>query len=290
MNRFFAALVLGGVGLTLAPAAPAQSETQPSAVKSDSPDLPSLPPIPQGKSTIIGGEIRNVDPVLDRFTLKVFGQKSIKILYDSRTQVFRDGKRVPLRDLHPEAHASIQTILDGGNVFALSIHMLSQTPEGDLQGHILSYNAGTRELTVSSSSSREPIRLLVRADTNVVRQGQTAFTSEPSGDSDLVSGALVAVVFQSDKQGHGVASHITVLARPGSSFVFSGAITSLDVHAGLLVVVDPRDDKNYQINFDSTRIPGSENLRSGDHVRVTASFDGTVYTAVDIVSTRPTEP
>src|SRR5579885_3815029 len=32
-------------------------------------DLPSLPPAPRGKSTVIGGSIRDVDPVLDRLTL-----------------------------------------------------------------------------------------------------------------------------------------------------------------------------------------------------------------------------
>ena len=94
-----------------------------------------MPPLPSGKSTILGGAIRDVDPVLDRFTLRIVGEKPIKILFDERTQIFQDGKKVPLRDLKPADHASVQTILDGTNVFALSVHVLSKSPEGDYQGH-----------------------------------------------------------------------------------------------------------------------------------------------------------
>ncbi len=55
-----------------------------------------VPPAPKGKSTILGGEIRFVDPVRDELLLKAYGQKPIKILFDERTQVFKDGKRIPL--------------------------------------------------------------------------------------------------------------------------------------------------------------------------------------------------
>ena len=66
-----------------------------------------------GESTVMGGEIRSVDPVQDQFQLKVFGQRPMKILFDARTQVYRDGKKIPLRDLGSEEHASVQTVLDG---------------------------------------------------------------------------------------------------------------------------------------------------------------------------------
>ncbi|HEY1985614.1 MAG TPA: hypothetical protein VGG85_09400 [Terracidiphilus sp.] len=288
MRRLLLLIAFAGTALGAAQAQTERPEDQ-SAIKSAaaSSDLPPLPPAPRGKSTILGGEIRTVDPVLDQFSLRVFGQKTIKILYDERTQVFRDGNRIALRDLHPEAHASVQTILDGGNVYALSIHMLSQTPEGEAQGHILAFNSDTGELTLSSSLSREPIKLLVRPDTHIVRQGQSAFTSASSGMTDLVNGALVSIVFESNKQGRGVATHITVLARPGSSFVFSGNLTSFDLHAGILVLVDPRDQQSYQIAFDPAVIPAVESLHNGDHVRVTASFDGTLYTAQDISVSAP---
>src|SRR5579871_1678447 len=74
--------------------------------------LTAIPPLPRGKSTILGGSIRDVDPVLDRFTLGIVGEKPMRILFDERTQLFIDGKKVPLRDLRPSSHASVQTTLD----------------------------------------------------------------------------------------------------------------------------------------------------------------------------------
>jgi hypothetical protein len=245
-------------------------------------DLPALPAAPEGKSTILGGEIQSVDFVRDQFMLKVFGQRPVKILFDARTQVFLDGKKIALHDLHSYDHAAVQTILDKTNVFALSVHMLSRSPEGEYEGQVLNFNPETRELTVGAVLSRQPIKLLVPMDAHVAREGQAASPSEIPGPSDLVKGALISVKFQSDKQGRGVASQITILATPGSAFVFSGNLSSLDMHSGFFVLVDPRDEKSYQIFFDSARLPASQRLHEGDSVSVTAHFDGDRYVASGI--------
>ena len=87
--------------------------------------------------------IRTVDPVRDQLILSVYGTKPMKILYDERTQVYRDGVKTSLSDLRAKDHASVQTVLDGTKIFAVSIHMLSQAPQGECQGQVLSYDAGT---------------------------------------------------------------------------------------------------------------------------------------------------
>jgi len=294
MDRILTLMVLS-CAMGQLPMALAQSQRMPdqqSDLKSatGTSDLSDLPPAPRGKSTILGGEIRNVDPVLDQFTLRVTGQRPMKILFDERTQVFNNGARIPLRDLRPEEHASVQTVLDGSNVFAISIHMLSQLPEGECQGHVLSYNPDTRELTVGSSLSRDPIRLLLREDTTVVREGQVTFTLASAGSSDLVNGTLVTVTFEANGKGRAVAKRVTVLARPGSDFVFSGRLSSLDMHSGVLVLLDPRDNKTYQISFDPAKIPASANLHAGDQVRVVANFDGTRYTATEVATDQVSQP
>ena len=241
----------------------------------------SLSPIPPGKSTVIGGAIRNVDPVRDQFTLKVFGGRSMKILYDERTQVFRDGTRIPLRDLGAEDHASIQTVLDGTNVFAVSIHMLSRSPEGEVQGQVVDYNKVTGVLTVNDPLVREPIRLQVPAGTAVVRVGRSS-PSAASGPEDLRAGTLVDVKFTPGNQGRGVTSQISILAAPGSAFVFSGEVSLIDLHAGRLVLVDPRDEQRYRISLDPSRFPSSRDLHPGSHVTVNADFDGAQYVARSI--------
>ena len=286
MKHVFAVVLLAGVTIVQIQAAGAQSQRpgpQPLLEPAGSSvDTPGLPAVPRGKSTILGGEIRIVDPVRDEFTLKVFGQRPVKILFDERTKVYRDGNMISLRDLGPSNHASVQTMLDGTNLYALSIHLLSQTPEGEYQGRVLSYNPDTHELTLSSAMSRDPIKLLVPASTPVSRVGQDAFASNHPGSSDLVRGALVLVNFQSNREGRGIADKIAVLAIPGAAFVFTGDISALDLHSGILVLIDSIDDKEYQVSFDSVRLQASKSLHIGDRVMIAAQFDGTRYVASTI--------
>lgn len=241
-----------------------------------------LSAMPKGNSTTLGGEIIHIDSVRDELTLKVFGRRPTKILFDERTQVYRDGKHISLRDLGTTSHASVQTVLDGTDVFALSIHMLSQSPDGDVHGTILNFNPETMELTLTSNLLSDPIRLLLPADVDIQRTGQGQFTSISSGKSDLVRGTLIAATFRSDKNGRGVARKITILATPGSIFVFSGTLFSLDMHTGVLVVMGLRDNNSYQIFFDPSRLTSAHHLHQGAHIKVVAMYDGARYLAREI--------
>ncbi len=245
--------------------------------------LPNLPPTPSVKaSTIFGGAIRQIDPVRDQFLLNVYGQRPMKVLFDERTQVYRDGVKIPLHDLAPADHASVQTALDGAGIFAISIHILSSIPQGDYRGRVLRFDDSSGELRLDASPSPRPFTVRVPASCNIIRKGQSEFTSEGSGRYDLRRGALVDVTFATGKGVVGVATQIVVLAVPGASFVFTGNITELDEGGGTLVIVDPRDDKSYRVTFVPSAIPGSQNLRVGQRIRLTANYDGTDYIATDI--------
>jgi len=278
--------MLGGFALTQGVIARAQFGAvvdPPSSIKSDAGAAKSqdVPPLPRGKSTILGGGIRSVDPVRDQLTLDIYGEKPLKILFDERTQVFRDGKRIPLRDLAASAHASVQTTLDGPDVFALSVHILTSQPQGDYQGRVVNYDAGNSVLVLAPAPGGQPFRVRVSANTSFKRVGQSAFSSTQSGTSDLVPGSLVAVKFDSDNKGRGVATEVTVMAAPGASFIFSGVLSSLDTASGAMTVVDPRDDKSYQIHFDPTA-QITRQLHPGQHLRISADYDGVRYVATDI--------
>jgi hypothetical protein len=294
MQRKFVLLMLGGATLVQLPALTgmaqqlvaskpvAGAESAPSVtVHGSSPagDLPPLPPPPGGKSTVFGGAIRKVDPVRDQLTLGIYGEKPLKILFDERTQVYRDGRRVPLRELGLCDHASVQTTLDGASVFALSIHILSQSPQGDYQGRVLSYRPDSGELTLEASTIGEPLKLHVSQTTSIARQGQSAFASTPSGLSDLARGSLISVQFQSNRDGRGEATHIAVLAVPGAAFSFSGDISALDLKAGYLDLFDPQSDRSYRIYFDPAHAPAVSDLHSGAHLNVSVNYDGTRYVA-----------
>lgn len=267
------------------PAVHAQAELRPS-VKAETPTgaLADLPLAPQGKSTIFGGAIRNFDPVRDRFTLDVAGQRPMRILFDERTQIFRNGTKVPLRNLGPEDHASVETTLDGADVFAVSIHILSQAPEGQYEGKVISYDPQSGGLSIRASSSHDLFKVFVSTQTQFARFGQQQFTSVQSGPSDLAPGSLVSIEFQSQKLGHAVASTITVLAVPGSTFSFSGNLVSFDLPSGSLELMDPNDEKDYRILFNPSAFPASHSLHPGDHVRVTAEYNGNGFVARELAA------
>ncbi|MDX6463262.1 MAG: hypothetical protein QOJ51_5604 [Acidobacteriaceae bacterium] len=283
MDRFLA-IAVGMMTIAPAPLVCAMAQ-QPGVLQSDAATdappaaLAPLPAAPSGKSTVIGGVIRNVDPVRDQITLAVFGGRSMKILFDARTRLYRDGIKIGPGELQPDEHASVETVLDGTDVFALSVRMLSHSPEGECQGQVSHYNPATHELTISGALSREPIMLLVPAGTPVLRQEEAASSSGHSNSPELVVGSLISARFNGDNHGRGVASQITILAASGSSFVLNGNVSFLDYHSGLLVLVDAREDRTYRIFFSPARFPMSRHLHQGDHVSVTATFDGASYVA-----------
>jgi hypothetical protein len=205
----------------------------------------------------------------------------MKILFDERTEVYRDGKRVALRDVRPEEHASVQTILDGSKLFALSIHMLSNAEQGEYEGRVRRFDSATGELEVAAGQSRETIKLLVANSTSFERMGQSAFTSQRAGASDLTAGTLVSAQFSASAKGEPFANRITILAVPGFTFVFGGRVSSLDLHAGLMGLVDPRDQKSYSVAFNPS-LPAVQQLHIGDRVRVVTNYDGGRYVASEI--------
>jgi hypothetical protein len=295
MGRFLAVAILSSVAfaqaMSSAGSKSAQDQgAQPVSRQETALSGPSdLPPMPRGRSTVIGGAIRGVDRVRDQFTLNIFGGRRLKVLFDARTQVYRDGLKSDLRDLHPGDHVSVETVLEGTSVFARSIHLLSALPEGECEGQVLNYDPVSRELTVRDVLSREPVKLSVPAGTVFARQGQAASASMDVGSSELSKGTLVSVKFHSDNDGQGVVSQIAILATPGTAFVFVGNVVFLDLHSGLLALVDPRDERRYEVFFDSARFPMSREIHEGADVTLTADFDGSRYVARAITINPPSD-
>jgi hypothetical protein len=288
MKRIPEFALLGAVALSLSGRAFAQSSQQASSAEPEVPrsthlkSVTTVPPLPKGTSTILGGSIRDIDPVLDRFTLHIVGEKPMRILYDQRTQVFVDGKKISLNQLRPAQHASVQTALDGTSVFAISIHILSQLQQGDYSGQVQSYDPTTGNLELVGDRGGDPMHLRVSSNTTFERKGQGASAATPAGPGDLQPGSLVALQFDPDGKGRGSATRITVLATPGSTFVFAGNLVSLDTRAGTMMVLDPRNDQTYQIGFNAGSLASLESLHPGQHVRVTAAYDGKGYLAETI--------
>jgi len=243
--------------------------------------LPDLPPLPSGKSTAIGGEIKELDRVRDELHLQVPGSHEMKIAFDVRTKAFRDGKPCPVRELRVGDHVSVETMLDGSTVFARSIHSLTRALEGQVQGQVIQYNPAHAELLLRDSVSSMPFKLHLLPGTDIARSsGNGRFST-----TDLAPGTLITADFLAG--GKGSVKRIVILATPGSSFAFQGKIDFLDVHSGKLVIIDPRDEKRYEITFDEARLPDVARLHEGSEVSIQAHFDGTSYEAFQIVALRP---
>jgi hypothetical protein len=109
------------------------------------PDLPSLRP---AKSTLIGGTVERLDRMQDRITLLVFGGGRMKIMFDPRTRIYRDGDPASASDLHRGDRVYIDTVLDGSRIFALNIRLKSSASVGESRGVVLSYRGDRGELTM----------------------------------------------------------------------------------------------------------------------------------------------
>lgn len=239
--------------------------------------LPALPALPKGKVSLMGGTIRNLDQLRDQITLQIFGGRRVHVLFDARTAVDRDGKPEWTRDLKPGDRVYLETVLDNTEVFARRIHVVSQNPEGQTNGQIVDYAPEKGELTISDPLSSKAVKMRLSAKSVVLREGKTVPVSE------LQDGALVSVEFLPTAGGEPVVGRISIIATPGASFIFSGRVVHLDLHIGLLIMLDPRDGKNYEINFDPALVGQQSDLREGVDVTANTTFDGSRYTARSIV-------
>lgn len=244
--------------------------------KGDTLTLPGVPPLPAGKTTLLGGTIQSVDQVRDRLVLKVFGGSRTGVLFDERTHVFRDGKRASLDDLKNGERAYVDTTLDGTEIFARNIRIAAQAPAGQSSGQIIDFRPDSGELIVRDTISPEPVKMRLAKNVVILHEDRTAAPSE------LRPGTLVTLAFTPGSGDAPLVQQISILATPGAAFVFSGRIEHLDLRSGLLVLVDPRDNKSYEVHFDPAARRLTRDLRQGIDITVQASFDGKRYESRDI--------
>jgi len=233
--------------------------------------LPAVPSLPPQKASLIGGTVDKMDRVRDVLTVRVFGGGKMKIYFDPRTRILRNGDPALPSDLHRGDHVSIDTILNGGTIFARNIRLTSSM-SGESQGIVVSYNGGS-ELELRDTLSPRVLKLRVTPQTRVIDHGHTASTSE------LVRGTLVAIKFGSSKDGHNVIEEVNVLAVPGRTFTFVGHVTNLDLHNGLIVLTSATDGKSYEIHYDPVALQVDEKLEKAADITVVTRYDGSHYVA-----------
>src|SRR5437667_63109 len=170
----------------------------------------------------------------------------------------------------------VDTMLNGTKILAKSIWIGSDAAAGSGRGQILSYDPQSRVLTLHDELSAQPVKFNVGPNT-LVRQG-----SETRSVADLKPGALISLTFGPEQGRAGTVREISVLAQPGTQFLFFGPITYMDLSRKLIAVANESDNTTYEIYLE-TLPPGSlRDARPGGEVRVSAVFDGKHYVARSI--------
>jgi hypothetical protein len=247
------------------------------AVPAAQSEFPDIPPLPKGRASLIGGTVRKVDPIRDRISLQAFGGGDFNIDFDVRTRVMRGSAPAELRDVHTGTRLYADTIQKDGRVFAKTLHLETSGPIlGETRGQVLSYDPGRGLLKVRDIVSEQPLNLRLMPRTEI-RAGDQAIRP-----TELVTGALVHINFQGVSDGPSVAEKIDVMAKPGSTFVFTGRIAVIDLRDSHLTLSEQSGENTFEVGLHS--LPASDKLllTQGTDVVVRAEFDGRKYEAKSI--------
>jgi hypothetical protein len=239
-------------------------------------------PVPRTTTTLVGGTITGVDRMRNRLTLHVFGGNRWTVNFDERTHIFHNGRETTQMALKKGERVYVDTQLDNNkhDIFARNIRVGVAELPADADGQIIAIDTKHNELTLRDTLNSVPVRFAVDPETRI-SNGQT-----PAAFKDVKPGTLVHVRFAASSPNRGLAREVSIIAVPGSTFTFSGKVTFLDLHRGLLAVQNSTDDKNYEIHFAPAAVSDRSNLGVGRDVLVRATFEGARYMAQSVSPTK----
>ncbi len=235
-------------------------------------------PLPNGKVSLIGGTIHSVDQVRNRIVVDIFGKGKMKVSFDERSHIYRNGVETTQLALHKGDRVYLDTQLSQGKIFARNVQVQTSSDAASVSGQIVSFNSNSGLLVLRDPLSSQPVSLKLTPASVISQQGQ------PGSRADLLPDSLVTVRF-APQPGRPV-KELEVLARRGAQFTFYGTLTHLDLRSGLLAVENKSDSKLYDIRFAPARIGVTEELTTGAEVAIVATFDGHYYTAQTVKVTR----
>lgn len=280
MKRFYPIVLL----ITLAWAASLKAQQNVTGPPSQPPDpLLDVPPMPEGTVSLIGGTVKSVDQVRDKLLVRVFGGKVLKMAFDERTHIYRDGAETTQLGIHKGDRVYVDTMLDGPWVFARNIRVETSAIVADSTGQVVSVNRHEGTVSLRDSVLAQTVIFQVDDKTSLRRDQQ------PVSLSELTPGSLVAVKFAPERTHRGVAREVVILAAPGMQFTFAGKVAYLDLRSGILSLANQADGKTYDLNFSPRRVDKLDALGVGSQVTVQATFERAGYRADSVTIIAPPE-
>jgi hypothetical protein len=260
---------------TQSPNSPRQAQTEEEANPGD--PLLDVPKLPEGNVTLVGGTVLKIDQIRNRFVVEPFGGgDKLKMSFDERTRIFRDGTETTQIAIHKGDRVYVDTMLDGGGIFARNIRIQSQVGPADAGGQVETFDPTSGVLRLRDQLSSEAVSFRLDSGTAVKRGEKNATLA------DVKSGSLVTLRFAPGGRARGVVKEISILAVPGTSFTFVGKVTHLDLRSRSFAVENQSDGKNYDLMFDPAKTSEPNRLMVGSEVTVVTTFTGTGYRAESI--------
>jgi len=245
----------------------------------DNPYDPLLepPPMPKGKTTLVGGLAVNVDHVRNRLLVQPFGGgKKMRIVIDERSHLYRNGAPTTILGIHKGDHVYVDTMLSQDNkIFARNVRVITETEMAEVRGQVLSTNPEKGTVNVRDQLSSRPVSFVVNNAT------QYSSTKGDATASDLQPGSLIDVQF-SPRSDRATAKEIKILAKPGDNYIFSGVVTNVDMRTNSFFVDNKSDDQSYEVHFSPAALTERSALRVGSQVTARAVFDGKEYVASNV--------
>lgn len=232
-----------------------------------------VPPLPKGKTSLVGGKVTKIDGVHNRLSVKVFDGGRWTVAFDERTHFYMDGAETTFENVKKGERVYVDTMLDGHRVFARNVHIVTKTGAAGASGQVTAFNGGV--MTVRDDLSAHPVQFHVDNQTLVKQDGRMASIGE------IQPGSLISVQFAPGKENQEMAREVTILASPGQSVTFDGIVRNVDLRNNQLAIENHSDNKTYEVALDGDQgIPS--NLMVGSEVTVAAVFDGRGYKAHSI--------
>lgn len=244
----------------------------------DTDPLFGVPPLPPGKTSLVGGTVAKIDGVHNRLGVKVFGGGRWTIAFDERTHFYRDGAETTFEKVKKGDRVYVDTMLDNHRIFARNVRVVTKTGGAVASGQVAAFNNGV--MTLRDQLSERPVTIAVNGSTQVKRNGEAASVS------DIQPGSLVEVRFATSPGSGAVAQEVKVLAAPGQAVTLAGKVMHIDLSNNLMAVENRTDSKTYEIALDSQHALPS-NMMVGSEVTVAAQFDGKGYKAENISVEKP---